>query len=555
MKKKKINNLIILYLVIQPIIDSLTYLMIRYDANLPTISSIIRGLFFLFIIIYLYKTNNKKSIYLILGYFIIEGIYIISYTNNNIYTEFSSLLQIFYLPLVIYFFKYYDNLDIDDELIVRIYFIYTLLIIVPYLFHYGSYASTYYQDKSGFYGLFYGGNEISNILSILMPIVLLYTFNNKSIILKVVILLNTLVVTYLIGTKTIILSLLLSLGYIFIKRFITYYKKFKKRDIVILSFLLILLVILGIIVMPFTPLYKNINMAIKFYGVNKISDLFNIELFDDIIFSNRLSTLKDINNMFIKKDILVFLFGLGKTSILDIKLVEIDIFDIFYILGILGFIVYIYLIVKGLKDIKLKGIYRFSFYLGIIISLFAGHILTSTSVSIYLGVLIILNKNKNVKRKKKVIFISSTGGHLNELLQLEPLFKKYDYYLITERTKNNIALSKKHPMYYLVEGTYTTWKAKIIYPFRFLCNIILSIYYYNIIKPDCIVTTGSHNTVPMCYIAHILGKKIIFIETFANSKKPTKAGMIVYPISDYFIVQWKGTLKYYKHAIYGGWIF
>ena len=29
--------------------------------------------------------------------------------------------------------------------------------------------------------------------------------------------------------------------------------------------------------------------------------------------------------------------------------------------------------------------------------------------------------------KKKVLFISSTGGHLNELLQLAPLFEKYDY--------------------------------------------------------------------------------------------------------------------------------
>ena len=32
---------------------------------------------------------------------------------------------------------------------------------------------------------------------------------------------------------------------------------------------------------------------------------------------------------------------------------------------------------------------------------------------------------------KKVLFISSTGGHLNELLQLKPMFKKYDSYIIT----------------------------------------------------------------------------------------------------------------------------
>ena len=33
---------------------------------------------------------------------------------------------------------------------------------------------------------------------------------------------------------------------------------------------------------------------------------------------------------------------------------------------------------------------------------------------------------------KKVLFISSTGGHLTELLELKKMFKKYDYTIITE---------------------------------------------------------------------------------------------------------------------------
>ena len=37
---------------------------------------------------------------------------------------------------------------------------------------------------------------------------------------------------------------------------------------------------------------------------------------------------------------------------------------------------------------------------------------------------------------KKVIFISSTGGHLHELLNLESLFNLYDYYIITEKDKS-----------------------------------------------------------------------------------------------------------------------
>ena len=35
---------------------------------------------------------------------------------------------------------------------------------------------------------------------------------------------------------------------------------------------------------------------------------------------------------------------------------------------------------------------------------------------------------------KKVMFISSTGGHLTQLLQLKELFKEYEYVLITEKT-------------------------------------------------------------------------------------------------------------------------
>ena len=45
--------------------------------------------------------------------------------------------------------------------------------------------------------------------------------------------------------------------------------------------------------------------------------------------------------------------------------------------------------------------------------------------------------------KKSVIFIASTGGHLEELLQLSPMFDRYDYHLITEKTKSNLYLKEK----------------------------------------------------------------------------------------------------------------
>ena len=46
--------------------------------------------------------------------------------------------------------------------------------------------------------------------------------------------------------------------------------------------------------------------------------------------------------------------------------------------------------------------------------------------------------------KKNVMFISSTGGHLSELLQLANLFPRYNSCLITENTKSNRKLKKKY---------------------------------------------------------------------------------------------------------------
>lgn len=153
---------------------------------------------------------------------------------------------------------------------------------------------------------------------------------------------------------------------------------------------------------------------------------------------------------------------------------------------------------------------------------------------------------------KKVLFISSTGGHLNELLQLQRTMKKYDSYIITEKTKSTIYLKNKFKnIYYLVYGT----KSHFSYIYKFPFNSLKSLYYFLKIRPSVVVTTGAHTGVVMCYIAKIFRKKVIYIETFANIHTKTMSGRLVYPIADMFIVQWKSMLKLYPKAIYGGWIF
>lgn len=160
-------------------------------------------------------------------------------------------------------------------------------------------------------------------------------------------------------------------------------------------------------------------------------------------------------------------------------------------------------------------------------------------------------------KKKKVMFISSTGGHLEELTQLKEMFSKYDYHIVTEKTKSNLSLLKKYPgrVSFLMYGSYTTFKKKVTYPFKLLFNSFKSLYLYIKIRPKYIVSTGAHTAGPMCLIGKIFGSKIIFIETFANSCSKSRTGTLVYKFADLFIVQWEEMLMLYPNSVYGGWIF
>lgn len=158
---------------------------------------------------------------------------------------------------------------------------------------------------------------------------------------------------------------------------------------------------------------------------------------------------------------------------------------------------------------------------------------------------------------KKVLFIASTGGHLDELLQLSPMFNNYDYRIVTEKTKSNLGLKKKYNnrVSYLLAGTYTGLLNKLIYPFKLGINTLKSLFIYIRFRPEYIVSTGAHTSGPMCLIGHLLGSKVIFIETFANSNSKSVTGKLVYKFADLFIVQWESMLELYPKAIYGGWIF
>lgn len=149
-------------------------------------------------------------------------------------------------------------------------------------------------------------------------------------------------------------------------------------------------------------------------------------------------------------------------------------------------------------------------------------------------------------KKMKLLLVSSSGGHFEQIKMLKPLEKKYRVISVTEKT-----LINDNADYYMIQ---TGQKDKLLW-LRFPLNCLKAIKIWFTEKPDVVISTGTMIVLPFVVLAKLTGKKIIFIETFARIHDKTKTGSLLYGHVDLFIVQWKSLLDIYPNATYGGSIY
>lgn len=393
MLDKAKKYLLVLFLVCQPLLDALTCIQIKNNWSFISISALVRGLFFLYVLYYLWKEKkDRKIIYLYLVYCVLEIAMQYLVFKNSLSVEVANLMQVFYLGFLIMFFKRYKNEYLNTKLLVFIYYLYISLIIGPFILGFGYYAWEFYPKKSGYYGLFYGANEISAILVILFPIVLDYLLRCKKYIISGISIILSFICAYLVGTKTMLLGFIMTLLYLLIPFLYKYYKKFSWKYKICFIGGVVLILILGCLILPHTPVYKNIALALDYFKIDS-SNIFSYYGINKMIFSGRLEFVVNIFNELRWLGPLYYIFGIGKSILISLKGVEIDLFDILFTLGILGFIFYLVFMYNSVKDTKLSGVYKYTFILGLLISLIAGHILISTNVSIYLALLFYYNRS------------------------------------------------------------------------------------------------------------------------------------------------------------------
>lgn len=155
-----------------------------------------------------------------------------------------------------------------------------------------------------------------------------------------------------------------------------------------------------------------------------------------------------------------------------------------------------------------------------------------------------------MKENKKICFISSSGGHLEQIKQLTEVAGKYEHYYVLPKNSSTVSFKEKK---YLVGDFYR--KNRVQFMFRFVFTAMQQLFIFIKEKPDVVITTGAGVVIPTCLYAYLFGKKLIYIESFARMKSLNKTAELLSKYSNLFIVQWEDLLKIAPNSTYGGWIY
>ncbi len=148
----------------------------------------------------------------------------------------------------------------------------------------------------------------------------------------------------------------------------------------------------------------------------------------------------------------------------------------------------------------------------------------------------------------KLCCTASVGGHLQELLQLSEMTKKYKNILITESENISDGFDK---IFYLkqMDRKNVMGYIYLLFSLRYIFKILSQE------RPTHIISTGAMCTIPVCIIGKLLKIKVIYIESFARITELSLTGKVMYRFADLFIVQWEPLAAKYRKAVYGGGLF
>ncbi len=143
------------------------------------------------------------------------------------------------------------------------------------------------------------------------------------------------------------------------------------------------------------------------------------------------------------------------------------------------------------------------------------------------------------QRNVRICLAASGGGHLRQLLDLEPVWAAQDHFFLTEDTALGQSIARDHRSHFLTHVA--LGQARLGHPVQMmraaLRNFAQSVRAIWNEKPNLIISTGAGAVFFACLLAKIRGARFILIDSFARFDRPSVFARLARPLADVTIVQ------------------
>ena len=125
--------------------------------------------------------------------------------------------------------------------------------------------------------------------------------------------------------------------------------------------------------------------------------------------------------------------------------------------------------------------------------------------------------------KPLICLAASGGGHVRQILDLEPVWRDYPHYIVTEDTALGRSIAEKEEVHFVPH--FALGQARLGHPLAMLREAWRSMAVsWRIIarrRPDLFVTTGAGSQLFVMMFARLRGAKVVLVDSFARFRAPS----------------------------------
>jgi UDP-N-acetylglucosamine:LPS N-acetylglucosamine transferase len=142
---------------------------------------------------------------------------------------------------------------------------------------------------------------------------------------------------------------------------------------------------------------------------------------------------------------------------------------------------------------------------------------------------------------QRVLLVASSGGHLAQLLVLEPWWSQRQRVWVTFATPDAQSQLLREDVVWAHFPTTRNLR-------NLIRNFWLAIRTFPRVRPDVVVSTGAAVAVPFFIIARLRRIPTVYVEVYDRIDTPTLTGRLCRPLTTLFCVQWEEQLSLYRNA-------